>query len=93
MTIKSKSTYPKYVKGEMIRWPKRGWNLVRAIVVAEEDDNHWIVKDRTGTLCYAWKGSICPINNEYNRFHFPEKYGRPLMQKDKWSDYGKTHWE
>jgi hypothetical protein len=57
---KGYSRFVTYEIGEMIRWPKNGNNLLRAIIL-EDRKTHWLVVDRHNKQHLAWKGCIVPL--------------------------------
>jgi hypothetical protein len=56
------ASYPKYEIGEVIRWAPKGYNLVKATVIADMGEKHWLVRGRTGKESLVWKGCVSPYN-------------------------------
>ena len=51
------SQYVKYQIGEIIRWPKNGTNLLKAVIL-EDRGHNWLVVDRFNKEHLAWKGCV-----------------------------------
>lgn len=62
-TVRDSQGYTRYLTfeiGETIRWPKNGANMLKATVLADQE-NYWLVVDRCNKQHLAWKGCVQPL--------------------------------